>query len=168
MRAKLSIGKVRVAIAAIVAGVTAAAFASSAAASPGYFSSPIVECRSDSQLLTMTANANAQSGFTLQWIHVTFYFRNTDTGNAYQWGTDFQNYYNAYAHTTSPGHVRATFSVPRGHYVVWAAYSWWNGYQWTDTTGWAQSHEYWYTAVVQGTTLPAVQLDTSCPVGVVQ
>jgi hypothetical protein len=157
MNLNISSGKARIAIAAAAAIIAAsvAAFsglAGQASAYPGYRSAPTVACSYNSQVLQMTASADALSGYNVQKMAATFWFMNLDTGKAYQ--SPWLYFYNTVTQdnpgglTTSshsnPGAVTQSYTMPPGHYVVFVAYSWLTNTGWTQATNWITTHSYSY------------------------
>jgi hypothetical protein len=158
-RARLSIG-------VVVAVLATTAFVGSASAGTGIYYPANVACRSDSQTLTMNAQADALPGYSLQWIGTQFYFRNLDTNQGwYSPWTYFQNQFSVTSYGTNSklGTASLQYTVPQGHYIVYVRYSWWSGSQWINTTGWIQTTSYRFTWVLSG--VPFSEAPTTCPVG---
>lgn len=162
--------KVRFPIGLVAAVVAAAALAGHAWAGSGLYYPASVSCRSDSQTLVMTANADALPGYSVQWIAAQFYFRNLDTNTgwyapSYSSWSYFQNQFSEtwYGTNSKLGSTTLQYTVPRGHYEVFVQYLWWNGSRWTNSTGWIRTSSYHFTWVMNG--VPFDEAPTTCPVG---
>jgi hypothetical protein len=168
---RMSLSKRRFLAALAIAAVAAvSSLAGTATAAPGPYFEPTVGCSNVSQTLSMTGSANAQNGFTTQWISAQFAFRNVDKTTAFTY-TPWKNFQNVYRNfgngisSSVPGEATFTYTVARGHYEVFVRYMWWSGSKWTDMTSWVRSYSYGYDDYISGVNFPTV-LGSSCPVGV--
>jgi hypothetical protein len=154
----------------VAAIVVTASFAGRASAAPGPYFEPTVGCSNTSLTLEMTGSANAQPGFTTQWMTAQFAYRNIDKTTAFTY-TPWRNFQNVYRNfgngisSSVPGDTTVRYTVTSGHYEVFVRYMWWNGSKWTDMTAWVRSYHYGYDDYISGVNFPTV-LGSNCPVGI--